>query len=149
MKRFILVTLTILWMIVIFLFSNSNGEESTRASNYFVNKITPIVEKTIDGKLTDKQIEDYIARPIRKGAHFIEYFILGVLMTASICTYTTSSSDQIIISIFICILYAASDEFHQTFISGRSGQITDVLIDTLGSLCGISLVSFFLKGGDL
>ena len=47
------------------------------------------------------------------------------------------------------ILYAASDEFHQLFVPGRSGQITDVLIDSGGLLAGILLVvlikSFYIK----
>ena len=35
--------------------------------------------------------------------------------------------------------YAASDEFHQLFVTGRSAQVRDVLIDSCGALCGLAL----------
>ena len=47
---------------------------------------------------------------------------------------------MIILSILICTLYSISDEFHQLFISGRSGKITDCIYDTFGSTLGISAV---------
>ena len=48
------------------------------------------------------------------------------------------------VALIFCLLYAISDEFHQTFVAGRSGQITDVLIDLSGSLAGILLLSTIL-----
>ena len=47
---------------------------------------------------------------------------------------------MIILSILICTLYSISDEFHQLFISGRSGKITDCIYDIFGSTIGISIV---------
>ena len=38
------------------------------------------------------------------------------------------------------LVYAISDEFHQTFIPGRSGELRDVLIDTTGVICEIAIV---------
>lgn len=43
----------------------------------------------------------------------------------------------ILIPLIICLLYSISDEFHQLFIVGRSGEVRDVLIDTIGALTGI------------
>ncbi len=40
-------------------------------------------------------------------------------------------------SLIIGILYAISDEIHQLFVPGRSGKVTDVIIDSLGILTGI------------
>lgn len=37
----------------------------------------------------------------------------------------------------LCILYAASDEFHQSFVPGRGPRVMDIGIDTLGSLVGL------------
>ena len=39
------------------------------------------------------------------------------------------------------VLYSCSDEWHQTFISGRSGQFRDVCLDSLGIAGGILLMS--------
>ena len=47
---------------------------------------------------------------------------------------------------FICFLYACTDELHQLFIAGRSAEIKDVLIDSFGSLTSILLCNFiYLK----
>lgn len=46
-----------------------------------------------------------------------------------------------LISTLFCIIYALSDEIHQLFVFGRSGELKDVLIDTIGSFLGIILIS--------
>mgnify|MGYP003309055667 FL=1 len=39
-------------------------------------------------------------------------------------------------SIIICFIYACTDEIHQLYVVGRTGQFIDVLIDTIGALLG-------------
>lgn len=60
---------------------------------------------------------------------------------AAISAGTTSHRNLIIsaLSWVFCILYAASDEFHQLFVPGRAGLVTDVCIDSAGALLGILL----------
>lgn len=74
---------------------------------------------------------------IRKFAHFIEYFVLGVLSFLSLRDvrffFKRQRVAQSALAILFCMLYAASDEIHQLFVSGRNGSVKDVLIDTLGS----------------
>ena len=43
----------------------------------------------------------------------------------------------ILLAFLICGLYAISDEIHQLYVQGRSGQVSDVLIDSSGALVGI------------
>ena len=64
---------------------------------------------------------DYV---LRKTAHVFVYFILSFL------AYKTF--DDFLYSICFCIIFALSDEYHQTFVEGRSGVFTDVLYDTAG-----------------
>ena len=73
---------------------------------------------------------------IRKAAHMTEYFILALL---SLRLFGLKFSWNMLawISLAFCFLYAASDEFHQTFIYGRVGTPIDVLIDTMGAALGI------------
>ncbi|MBQ3466792.1 MAG: VanZ family protein, partial [Oscillospiraceae bacterium] len=40
--------------------------------------------------------------------------------------------------LLFCFLYACSDEFHQLFVPGRAGMFSDVLIDTVGVLFGLT-----------
>lgn len=42
------------------------------------------------------------------------------------------------------MIYACTDEIHQLFVPGRSGQFRDVMIDSLGAFIGILILSIFL-----
>ena len=53
--------------------------------------------------------------------------------------YNILDKRMIIYSLIFCFIYACSDEMHQLFINGRSGEIRDVLIDSIGAFIGISL----------
>lgn len=60
------------------------------------------------------------------------------------CKYN-GVKDILKLSILICMLYACSDEIHQLFVSGRSGKVLDVCIDTFGSLMGIFIYNKLRK----
>jgi VanZ family protein len=68
---------------------------------------------------------------LRKLAHAAEYAILGALLVRA----TRSRS----LAFTLAVLYAASDEFHQTFVEGRVGAVHDVAIDAVGAAIGIVL----------
>jgi VanZ family protein len=77
---------------------------------------------------------------IKKLAHFSEYFILALLVFISLRKSTRLNiSHSLLISLVWCILYAASDEFHQIFTPGRQPQVRDVLIDVSGSFVSLLL----------
>ncbi|HJA34824.1 MAG TPA: VanZ family protein [Candidatus Mediterraneibacter merdigallinarum] len=42
-------------------------------------------------------------------------------------------------------LYAATDEVHQLFVPGRSGQISDVILDSAGALAGVLVLAAVRK----
>jgi len=127
MKKRINIILVIVWMILIFIMSSFNSTESSNQSGFIVEIISNILN--IDNV-------DLLSLIIRKSAHFTEYFILGLLVQNMIDNYNKKT----FLSIIICILYAISDEIHQYFVPGRSCQIMDMTIDTLGSLLGIYLL---------
>lgn len=134
MKRLSLI-LVILWMLVIFMFSNTPSTKSTKESNFVVKGVVYIFNYKADPEL--------LVKPVRKLAHFTIYLILGLLVINA-CSYY-NYKDIIKLSILICMLYACSDEIHQLFISGRSGQVFDVMIDTLGSSLGIFIYKKVLR----
>ena len=74
---------------------------------------------------------------ILKSFHLIEYAFLSFLL------YFAFKKPKI--SIPIAYLYALSDEFHQTFIAGRTGRFRDTLIDLLGILIGFLIFSLLKK----
>ncbi len=121
--------LIILWMVFIFYMSSCNGNVSSDQSGTIVY----ILHNILGIDYSDKLI--FI---IRKCAHVSEFFILGILVINLISKYNVKYS--YLISFIICVLYASIDEFHQLFVPGRSGQVTDVLIDLIGVVLGLLLV---------
>lgn len=143
LKLIISYMLVILWMIVIFMFSNIDNYHSNNTSKDTISKV---VDKVSDGAVSvgikDKPISNEkkekvvnkLNLPLRKVMHFTEYLILCVLWLNALSQ--SKVKHKYIISIIICILYAFTDEYHQTFINGRTGQLTDVLIDSSGAILG-------------
>lgn len=132
MKNKISLLLVILWMIFIFVMSSFDATSSSNQSNFIVDIITSIINIKDIGLLS---------LIIRKLAHFIEYFILGIL----VINFITRYDKKIIIAILLCIIYATSDEIHQIFVPGRSCQIIDIMIDSLGSIMGVYLYKLITK----
>lgn len=57
-----------------------------------------------------------------------------------VSTYNIKEKNKLIITLTAGIIYASSDEIHQSFVPGRSPMITDVVIDTMGVILGILLI---------
>lgn len=78
---------------------------------------------------------------VRKTAHFLEYTLLGMLLTLLLDSYRTRWHW---LSWAGCTLHAATDEIHQLFVAGRTGKWQDVLLDSSGALAGLLLAMFML-----
>ena len=139
-KKIILTSLLIIWMIVIFMFSNQNATKSESTSDKVASTVIDTVEVVTKEEITEDKKETLIEDNrfvVRKTAHFTLYFILGLLAYLTLSSY--SIKKIVIFSILFCFLYACSDEIHQMFLDGRTGKILDVFIDTIGSVVGIYL----------
>lgn len=129
-KRLVLAwTLLILWMLFIFIMSSFNGVMSSNQSGSIATLIYNIFN------ISDTSKVSFI---IRKCAHVSEFFILGILVINLVSKYNVKHI--YLISFIICVLYSSSDEFHQLFVPGRSGQVTDIFIDMIGVVLGLLLV---------
>ncbi len=78
---------------------------------------------------------------VRKSAHFTEYAFLSLAIAFHFTVWKKSISYRTWLPVLIAGLYAATDEFHQTFVAGRSGQVSDVLLDTAGAAAGVLVYS--------
>ncbi len=106
---------TLFWMSIIFLFSS---RPTTPASQVFW--------------------QDFL---IKKTAHFIEYFILAVLLYRSLkSTIRLNLISLLLLTLTITIAYAASDEYQQSFVPGREPRLRDIAIDSLGVVTAIGFV---------
>lgn len=79
-------------------------------------------------------LEDWLDFILRKIAHITEYGILTFLLIRALNQHNLTIKKTLLISVFLAVFYAISDEYHQTFIFGRHGTIRDVGIDTIGIL---------------
>ena len=136
-KKIITLILIILWMILIFHLSNQVSTESSKLSGGLTHKILEAVHM-LDGKTIEQQ--ETIETIIRKLAHFFLYTLGGILILLHINLYKITEKRKVITSWTIGTTYAISDEIHQLFVQGRSGEIRDVFIDSFGIIIGILIV---------
>ncbi len=142
-KKIILWILIILWMTIIFLFSSQNSEDSSRLSRGFLrNFILWFLPENIN-----EDTVDFLEHILRKCAHMAEYAVLGVLISIQLRLYHAFEAEwkKIWSAVFLVMLYAATDEFHQLFVGGRSGQISDIFIDTCGGMAGAFVIYLIYK----
>lgn len=76
---------------------------------------------------------------IDKLAHFIEYAILGFLVMRAFSNSKTGISRPVLATLAVsaAVLFAATDEWHQSFIPGRFTDIIDLTFDFIGSMVGV------------
>ena len=141
-ERIILLILLLGTMTIIFGFSSQDGKESGNISKKITEQIVKRIPQIQEKEQEEKEIIiNKKEKVIRKIAHFSIYTVVGILVMAFISTYQIKEKDRIIISTIIGIIYACSDEIHQSFVPGRSPMITDVMIDTMGVILGILLIT--------
>ena len=136
--RYSFLLLAILWMGLIFGFSSQSATESGGLSAYISEPVTNWLASR-SGELSSAERYALYLRVdnfVRKTAHFTEYAILGMLLTAVLRAFGIKKAW---ISWLIGAVYAVTDEWHQSYSPGRASQITVVLIDAAGVLCGVAI----------
>lgn len=145
MKKIIKAILIIICMISIFSFSEDTGVESTKKSDTVILGVSEIFGFDHLSKKEQQFIIDIFVVPVRKSAHFIIYFTLGLLLISFFKEFSYPIKKLVFLSIFLAFLYAISDEVHQLFVVGRSGRVVDVFIDTLGASTGVFIYTFIFR----
>lgn len=139
--RIILILLLLGTFYIIFGFSSQDGEKSGSISRRITEKIAtfiPQIQK--ENEIEKENIMNTMESIIRKMAHFSIYTVVGLLLMALVSTYNIKEKNRLIITLTTGIIYASSDEIHQSFVPGRSPMITDIVIDTMGVILGILLI---------
>jgi VanZ family protein len=144
--RIITMFFLVLTFISIFNFSNQDGQTSGGLSRKVARKIVDVFPYTKNLKEeTKNKIVEKTQPIIRKGAHLSIYTLVGIFIMSYISTYKIHLKYKFLISILVGLIYASSDEIHQSFIPGRTASIIDVGIDTSGVLLGIILVLIIIS----
>jgi VanZ family protein len=121
------------WMIFIFVGSTDllSAEHTSRFIGPFLRWLSPDISDAAIGS---------VQLFVRKCGHLTEYAILAALL----CRALRPSRPWI--AFVIAALYAALDEFHQSFVTSRTGSPWDVVIDCLGALLGVLLFRAVSRG---
>lgn len=130
-KKIFHIAVTVAIMVFIFIQSALSADLSMQESNVVVKWLSSFLH-------IQPETLSFI---VRKCAHFLEYLVLGISMFVSVRDLSRWKRWKIAIPAFlICAAYAATDELHQMFVQGRSCEVRDILIDSLGALLGILIV---------
>lgn len=128
---------------MIFYFSHQPGEVSRMESGKILHKMDLIQENDIN------TVDNYevlsLQRVIRKWAHKIIYFTLGILFVLSIINTRFTNIVTYLISFIAATVYGATDELHQMFVPGRGPLLSDVFIDSVSALIGVVFIALIIE----
>lgn len=146
-KKILIIVCCLLWMGVIFYNSSNDGKVSSCKSYAIVNIIKSKCDYIKQSFNMNFNInDDRLNFIIRKNGHVLEYLVLGIIVSLVLNLFIPKNNFSLYITIlFICLLYAVLDEFHQMFVPGRSSLVSDILIDFGGSVVGVLIFRILRK----
>jgi len=103
-------------------------------------RLTTLIIRLLDISTTKKVLIDHLLRTL---AHFIGFFILGVLSNSTARITFPNQKQKLILIFGICSLIALLDEIKKIYIVGRHLSWAEAGLNLLGVLCGTLLVDFF------
>ena len=129
MRYILYYTPLVLWAALIFFLSSEGSDSSSGRSDAIVEVI-----RTVGASWP----QDLLTFLTRKAAHIFAYFVLGVLAFNALRQHGLPLRRVALLSIGFVAAYAISDEIHQLFVPGRSGEVRDVLIDSIAGTVGVA-----------
>lgn len=140
MRQFVKYWLPLLiWLGVIFV-----GSTSVMSSEHTSRYVVPFLLRLKPGM--SPQMIWTILVVVRKCAHVIEYSVLALLLWRALRSVPSFHARPLTVFGLVllgCALFAASDEFHQTFVKSRTPSVRDVFLDVGGALLGLLIGASF------
>lgn len=148
MKKWLTWVPAILIMIMIYYFSSKPAEISGQESMVVTDYIYTVYE-SFSGRVGPAEERAYtislLEHIIRKAAHMTEYAMLALALAWPFRKHSLKGLSLTLATMGSTVFYAMSDEFHQTFVPGRSGEIRDVIIDSIGAVIGYLIFTVIYK----
>jgi VanZ family protein len=133
----------LLWAAVIFWFSTGTFTSANTAKI-----IIPVLHWFLPGLPQETLL--IIHGLIRKTAHFVEYFVLSLLILRGLRAGRRESHlAWAVMAVLLVAGYAALDEFHQSFVPGRTAAVSDVMLDTTGGAAAQGVAALFFLWGEV
>ena len=139
----LLPVMTVVWMSLIFWMSAQPADDSEDLSLSVGQMVGRVLYRDFDSwpEAEQEAFARRIDHPVRKLAHGTEYMILGILLALDVRVCSGKYSRILLLPWLAGTLYACTDEWHQLYVPGRSGQLCDILIDSGGVLTGVLLAT--------
>lgn len=126
--------LLVSWMILIFMFSHEGADGSSGKSGLLVSFFQTLgLSNNVD----------LMSTIVRKSAHMTLFAVLSLLIYWNVYDLNWSFKKKIVVVLAGSLLYAISDELHQAFVPGRSGEAFDVMVDMFGVTFAIVFIIYF------
>lgn len=133
----------LVWAALISLFSTG-----TFTSENTGKVIIPVLHWFLPGSLPETL--ELIHHVIRKSAHFVEYFVLSLLILRGLRAGRRESHlTWALVAVLMVAGYAALDEWHQSFVPGRTAAAGDVLLDTTGGVAAQAVAALVFLWGEV
>lgn len=137
--RVIFAILVIGIMVAVFLLSSQSGGDSNHLSKGILEQIFEFLNFNVDSSKLDQY-----NLVLRKIAHFSLYFLLGTGTMGFLLTTPLKVKYSFALSLLFCILFAATDEYHQFLLGTRNGSLLDVFLDSLGGLMSTITIGIWM-----
>ena len=142
------------WCFAIFKLSDMDSADSNSKSTSLVEQgIRKVIDFTNEYDISQTYPSDetiqaatkFINAPLRKVAHASVYCVMATLIIfIGVILFNHRHYFMLALAtILLCFIFALTDEYHQTFIDGRTGQMLDVVIDTIGACIGVIIASTY------
>ena len=154
LKIIVILLISVFWMFGIYklssMTSNNSNSKSTDIISIFIEDTLEItnsygITSSHPNEQKIEKVSQLINAPMRKVIHATVYFILAffIMILMNIIFDHKKYFWSVLITLILCIIFAGFDEYHQTFVAGRTGQLLDVIIDTAGGIIGILFYSTY------
>ena len=143
MKSAVLIAMVVIVLGFIVMMSRQTATVSNGISMQVSSFIRDIAVKVIPEESVNLR---QLNSKIREYAHFTAYMFFAIVLYFALRHFGVSSSA--LWAIAICLGLAIVDEYMQTFVAGRGGEIKDVLMDGMGAVTGVllaSIIKFVMK----
>lgn len=121
----------------IFGFSAQAADVSTEMSDGVTRLLLRMAEAAGLMKLSPERVYGLcviLSTPVRKCAHVTEFAVLHLTFLHGFYQWGSRGKGWLSRALLATVLYACTDEFHQLFVPGRAGKLTDVMIDSIGAV---------------
>ena len=129
--RLFLSSAVLVWILLIFYLSSLSQEEIVQGGTFQSEQISAIVGVTPSYQF-----------------HLVLYTVLAWLIQATLHSFNSSTSriwSWALVSVIFATLYGITDEFHQSFVDGRSSSLMDLVWDGLGAVFAAAIMGYFIS----